>query len=125
MPAAATIDAAFEARDGINAQTGGETREAVEEALNLLDTGALRVAEIADKGSSFRGITERAVEGGTIASTVKAMGEWEVELVATGTRDDWQATIRARVNLTTGPRVVWWEKTQGPVVPPTPTPVPN
>ena len=45
------------------------------------------LAEIADKGSSYRGITERAVEGGTIASTVRAMGEWEVELVAIGTRD--------------------------------------
>jgi hypothetical protein len=78
------------------------------------------LAEIAAKGSSFQGITERAVEGGTITSTVKAMGEWEVELAAIGTRDDWQATIRARVNLTTGPRVIWWEKTQGPVVSPTP-----
>ena len=78
------------------------------------------LAEIADKGSSFRGITERAVEGGTISSSVRAMGEWEVELVATGTRDDWHSTIRARVGLTTGPRVIWWERTQGPVVPPTP-----
>ena len=83
------------------------------------------LAEIADKGATFLGITERAVEGGTIASAVRAMGEWEVELTAVGTRDDWQSTIRARVNLTTGPRVIWWEKTQGPVVPPTPTPVPN
>ena len=80
------------------------------------------LAEIADKGSTFLGITERAVEGGTISSTVRAMGELEVELVAVGTRDDWQATIRARVNLTTGPRVLWWEKTQGPLVPPTPSP---
>jgi hypothetical protein len=80
------------------------------------------LAEIADKGSSFRGISERAVEGGSISSTVRAMGEWEVELVAVGTRDDWQTTIRARVNLTTGPRVLWWEKTQGPAVPPTPSP---
>jgi len=92
-------------------------------ATALVDSAmAESLAEIADKGSSFRGITERAVEGGAIASTVRAMGEWEVELVAVGTRDGWQSTIRARVNLTTGPRVFWWEKTQGPVVPPTPVP---
>ena len=89
----------------------------------LVDSAmAESLAEIADKGSTFLGITERSVEGGTIASSVRAMGEWEVELVAVGTRNDWQATIRARVNLHTGPRVMWWEKTQGPVVAPTPVP---
>lgn len=41
----ATIDAAFEARDAVNTQTTGEIREAVEEALNLLDSGEARVAE--------------------------------------------------------------------------------
>lgn len=40
-----TIDAAFEAREEINARTGGAVREAVTEALNLLDSGAVRVAE--------------------------------------------------------------------------------
>ena len=40
-----TIEAAFEARDTINAQTKGEVREAVTTALKLLDTGAARVAE--------------------------------------------------------------------------------
>ena len=40
-----TIDAAFEAREEINAGTGGAVREAVTEALNLLDSGAVRVAE--------------------------------------------------------------------------------
>ena len=34
---ATTIDAAFEGRDAISRQTGGAVREAVEEALNLLD----------------------------------------------------------------------------------------
>jgi 2,3,4,5-tetrahydropyridine-2-carboxylate N-succinyltransferase len=41
----ATIDAAFEAREGINTATQGEVREAVESALNLLDSGQARVAE--------------------------------------------------------------------------------
>ena len=40
-----TIEAAFEARDSINAQTKGEVRDAVTTALKMLDTGAARVAE--------------------------------------------------------------------------------
>ena len=42
---AATIEAAFEDRASITAQTGGAIRDAVYEALGLLDSGALRVAE--------------------------------------------------------------------------------
>ncbi|MCJ9428369.1 2,3,4,5-tetrahydropyridine-2,6-dicarboxylate N-succinyltransferase [Kordiimonas marina] len=38
------IDAAFETRDQVSAATKGEIREAVDEALNLLDAGTLRVA---------------------------------------------------------------------------------
>lgn len=44
------IEAAFEARDTVNTDTKGEIRDAVGEALSLLDTGALRVAEKADGG---------------------------------------------------------------------------
>ena len=39
------IDAAFEDRASIDANTQGEVRDAVETALNLLDCGKLRVAE--------------------------------------------------------------------------------
>ncbi|WP_282024322.1 2,3,4,5-tetrahydropyridine-2,6-dicarboxylate N-succinyltransferase [Limimaricola cinnabarinus] len=39
------IEAAWEARDTITPATGGETREAIEDTLNALDSGALRVAE--------------------------------------------------------------------------------
>jgi len=39
------IEAAWDARDGINAATKGPVREAVEQALDLLDSGAARVAE--------------------------------------------------------------------------------
>jgi 2,3,4,5-tetrahydropyridine-2,6-dicarboxylate N-succinyltransferase len=42
---AATIEAAFEARASVNAATKGEVREAVNEALHLLDSGQKRVAE--------------------------------------------------------------------------------
>ena len=41
----ATIEAAFENRESITPATTGEVREAVEEALNLLDSGKERVAE--------------------------------------------------------------------------------
>ncbi len=40
-----TIDAAWEARDGVNLSTRGAVRDAVETALNLLDRGEARVAE--------------------------------------------------------------------------------
>lgn len=42
---ARTIDAAFEARDGIGPDTRGGVREAVDHALDLLDRGEARVAE--------------------------------------------------------------------------------
>ncbi len=42
---AATIDAAFERRDEIGPATKGAVRDAVEQALDLLDRGAARVAE--------------------------------------------------------------------------------
>ncbi|GGD21811.1 2,3,4,5-tetrahydropyridine-2,6-dicarboxylate N-succinyltransferase [Sinisalibacter lacisalsi] len=41
----AAIEAAWEARDTITPETTGETREAIEDTLNALDSGALRVAE--------------------------------------------------------------------------------
>ncbi|MGG7568579.1 2,3,4,5-tetrahydropyridine-2,6-dicarboxylate N-succinyltransferase [Rhodovulum sp. DZ06] len=46
-----TIEAAWEARDGITFSTTGETREAVEEALNQMESGALRVAEPTETGA--------------------------------------------------------------------------
>ncbi len=44
------IDTAWEARDAVNFETTGEVREAVLEAMNLLDTGRARVAERQDVG---------------------------------------------------------------------------
>jgi 2,3,4,5-tetrahydropyridine-2,6-dicarboxylate N-succinyltransferase len=43
-----TIDAAWDARDGINMATQGEVRDAVNAALAGLDSGVLRVAEKVD-----------------------------------------------------------------------------
>lgn len=45
-----TIEAAFEDRDNVGLTTQGEIREAVEEALNLLDSGKARVAEKSASG---------------------------------------------------------------------------
>ena len=42
------IEQAFDARDTISVETTGEVREAVEETLNALDNGSLRVAEKID-----------------------------------------------------------------------------
>ncbi|MEO1205038.1 MAG: 2,3,4,5-tetrahydropyridine-2,6-dicarboxylate N-succinyltransferase [Pseudomonadota bacterium] len=47
----ATIDAAFDARDTVNVATKGEIRDGVETALNMLDSGQLRVAEKGADGS--------------------------------------------------------------------------
>lgn len=41
----ATIEKAWDERDAISVSTGGEVRDAVTEALNLLDSGQRRVAE--------------------------------------------------------------------------------
>lgn len=45
------IEAAWEGRDAITPSTGGETREAIEDTLNALDSGKLRVAEKQEDGS--------------------------------------------------------------------------
>ena len=45
------IETAWEGRDAITPATTGETRDAIEETLNALDTGALRVAERQDDGA--------------------------------------------------------------------------
>jgi 2,3,4,5-tetrahydropyridine-2-carboxylate N-succinyltransferase len=47
----AAIEAAWEIRDTITPHTGGETLEAIEDTLNALDSGQLRVAEKQDEGA--------------------------------------------------------------------------
>ena len=47
---AATMDAAWEARDSLASSTRGAYRDAVEEALDGLDSGRLRVAEKTETG---------------------------------------------------------------------------
>ncbi len=45
------IEAAWEARDSISPATTGEAREAIEDTLNALDSGKLRVAEPRENGN--------------------------------------------------------------------------
>jgi 2,3,4,5-tetrahydropyridine-2-carboxylate N-succinyltransferase len=47
------IEAAWEARDGINVDTKGHMRDAIEDTLEALDSGALRVAEKQSNGDWF------------------------------------------------------------------------
>ncbi|AYC99463.1 2,3,4,5-tetrahydropyridine-2,6-dicarboxylate N-succinyltransferase [Neorhizobium sp. NCHU2750] len=46
-----TIETAFDNRDSINVSTKGEVRDAVEESLNLLDSGKARVAVRGEDGA--------------------------------------------------------------------------
>ena len=55
------IEEAFEARDTISTSTQGEVREAVEEALNLLDKGEARVAEKSGKDWTVNQWLKKAV----------------------------------------------------------------
>lgn len=77
-----TIHAAFEARDNVTASTQGIVRDAVDEALSLLDAGKVRVAEKNDDGEwivnqwlkkavllSFRLNDMSVVEGGPGGAT--------------------------------------------------------
>jgi hypothetical protein len=75
------------------------------------------LAGLSAEGAAFAGVAERWYEGGTISSTVRAIGEWEAEVIAIGSRDGWVSTLRARVFLQGGPRVLWWQRTQGPAGP--------
>ena len=57
----ATIEAAWEARDGVNFATTGEVRDAVEAALMLLDAGEVRVAEPTPQGWQVNQWLKKAV----------------------------------------------------------------
>ncbi len=61
MSLQATIDAAWEARDGISATTTGEVRDAVNAALNMLDDGSARVAEPVGDGWQVNQWLKKAV----------------------------------------------------------------
>jgi len=83
---AQTIDAAFERRDEVSPGTKGSIREAVEDALDLLDRGAARVAE-------------RTADGNW------QVNQWLKKAVLLSFRLNDMSVIRG------GPdRAVWWDK---------------
>ena len=55
------IDEAWEARESVGSATGGAVREAVEQAIRLLDTGAARVAEKGAEGWQVNQWLKKAV----------------------------------------------------------------
>jgi len=55
------IEAAWDARDTVNAATKGEVRDAVESALAMLDDGKVRVAEPSDNGWQVNQWLKKAV----------------------------------------------------------------
>ena len=61
MSLQATIDAAWDARDTISAATTGEVRDAVNEALSMLDDGSARVAEPSSDGWQVNQWLKKAV----------------------------------------------------------------
>jgi len=61
MTLEATIEAAWDARDAVNAGTQGAVRNAVNEALALLDTGKARVAEPTSNGWQVNQWLKKAV----------------------------------------------------------------
>jgi 2,3,4,5-tetrahydropyridine-2-carboxylate N-succinyltransferase len=58
---AATIETAFDNRDSVTTTTTGEVRDAVDEALNALDSGKLRVAEKQGDGWTVNQWAKKAV----------------------------------------------------------------
>ena len=85
------LEAAWEGRDGIDASTQGEVREAVDKALLALDGGAARVAE--PVGEAADGLTEWRVN------------EWLKKAVLLSFRLNPMEVIKG------GPgEAVWWDK---------------
>lgn len=70
----ATIEEAWEERNAISTETGGKVRESVQHALNMLDSGALRVAE--KQGSDWQ-VNEWAKKAVLLSFRLNGMQEIE------------------------------------------------
>ena len=57
-----TINGAFDARDGVSTSTKGEVREAVDQALEILDKGEARVAERGTDGKVIDEFTRQRID---------------------------------------------------------------
>jgi len=85
------INAAWETRDQINTQTGGAVREAVAEALDLLDRGAMRVAE-------------------PLGNHQWQVNQWLKKAVLLSFRLNDMACIPSGTNFPGSGEAVWWDK---------------
>ena len=114
----ATIDAAWEDRDTVVPGTTGPVRDAIEAALDGLDSGTLRVAEKIDGAwrvnqwlkkavlLSFRVYNSATMAGGPIAMQVNAASVPR-PLIGAHSRDTrWQFTHRARGGTNSAPQSV-------------------
>jgi 2,3,4,5-tetrahydropyridine-2-carboxylate N-succinyltransferase len=112
---AVTIDAAWEARDTLGFATTGETRDAVEAALDLLDRGEARVAEPDGAGGwrvnqwlkkavllSFRLNDNRVMPGGFDKVPSKWQGWGEAEFRQAGFRAVPGAVVRRGAHIGQG-----------------------
>lgn len=100
---------------GVRSRGAGVVMEERHVRLSALSDAAMAesLAELA-RNAAFTGIPERRIEGGSIASAVRPVGLYEVELEATGRRNGWRSVVIGRVDLEHGPRVLRWERTQRP-----------
>ncbi|MFV2074043.1 MAG: hypothetical protein ACC742_15535, partial [Thermoanaerobaculales bacterium] len=100
---------------GVRSRGVGVVMEERHVRLTALSDAAMAesLAELA-RNPGFTGIPERRIEGGSIASTVRKVGLYEIDLEATGRRNGWRAVIVGRVDLEHGPRVLRWERTERP-----------
>lgn len=117
----AIIEKAFDERDSVNINTKGEVRDGVEEALNLLDSGKLRVAARGTDGAwtvhqwlkkavllSFRLNDMEVIKGGPGASTwwdkvpSKFEGWGETEFRGAGFRAVPNAVVRRSAYISKG-----------------------
>ena len=85
------INAAWEARDSINADTGGATRDAVNTALGMLDDGSARVAE-------------------PLGDHQWQVNQWLKKAVLLSFRLNDMAVIPSGTSYSGSGQAVWWDK---------------
>ena len=85
------INAAWEARDSINADTGGATRDAVNTALGMLDDGSTRVAE-------------------PLGDHQWQVNQWLKKAVLLSFRLNDMAVIPSGTSYSGSGQAVWWDK---------------
>ena len=115
----AAIEAAWEARDTITPATTGEQREAIEDTLNALDGGSLRVAQKLESGDwhvnqwANQAVAAGKLSGGcTFAGQVgddDDMRNLQKEMSANNVELQW----KVRKDVTTGKAFIYVDENTG------------